>query len=180
MVLIILQEVSDFMSPNTDINAEITSEDNPRFVIHDSHGFEPGESTNYEQVRNFIQARNRMLDIKDRLHAIWLCFAAPVTGGLVSDKSIEDLLELKKKGGLGEVPIIVVITLVEVAMPNFQPPKLASGEWQNTGCRRHTKIGIQVSSFPILPMPNFMSSRHNQHRRVANFCRRRRNLASGG
>jgi hypothetical protein len=55
----------------SDINTEIISGDNEQFVLHDSQGFEPGEDSNYEIVKNFIKNRSAMPDIKDRIHAIW-------------------------------------------------------------------------------------------------------------
>ncbi|KIM30956.1 hypothetical protein M408DRAFT_327870 [Serendipita vermifera MAFF 305830] len=103
-------KVSKFNPGQADIDTEIISKDNPRFVLHDSQGFEPGELTNYERVRDFIQSRNRKPDLKDKLHAIWLCCATPTAGGRILETGVEELLKLKKEGRLGEVPIIVVIT----------------------------------------------------------------------
>ncbi|KIM19792.1 hypothetical protein M408DRAFT_30924 [Serendipita vermifera MAFF 305830] len=103
-------KVSESNPGQADINTEIISKDNPRFVLHDSQGFEPGELTNYGRVRNFIQSRNRKPDLKDKLHAIWLCFATPTAGGRVLEIGVENLLKLKEGGDLGKVPIIVVIT----------------------------------------------------------------------
>lgn len=58
-----------------DIEEEIFSEDNQQFVLHDSQGFEAGEEDNLKIVRDFIDKRNRMPDIKDKLHAIWYALA---------------------------------------------------------------------------------------------------------
>jgi hypothetical protein len=66
-----IQLVSHVNPGQADINKEIFSEENPRFVLHDSQGFEPGEVDNFQRVRDFIQARNRMPNLKDKLHAIW-------------------------------------------------------------------------------------------------------------
>lgn len=55
----------------SNIEVELISPDNDRFVLHDSEGFEPGELKNFEIVENFIRARNRNDHIKDRIHAIW-------------------------------------------------------------------------------------------------------------
>jgi hypothetical protein len=54
-----------------DINDEITSPQNPRFVLHDSQGFEPSEIANLEQVKTFIQSRGGDVALKDRVHAVW-------------------------------------------------------------------------------------------------------------
>jgi hypothetical protein len=54
----------------SDINHEIIPPDNEHFVLHDSQGFEPGEEDNFQIVRNFIESRGTMPDIKDKIHAI--------------------------------------------------------------------------------------------------------------
>jgi hypothetical protein len=53
------------------INEEIYSTENDRFVLHDSQGFEPGETENLNLVKNFILERAQNPDIKEQLHAIW-------------------------------------------------------------------------------------------------------------
>ena len=54
-----------------DINTEIISPENSRFVLHDSMGFEPGETKNLDSVKNFLQSRGDGVDLKDRVHAVW-------------------------------------------------------------------------------------------------------------
>jgi hypothetical protein len=63
--------VSDIKPGEADIDKEILSEANEQFVLHDSQGFEAGEVDNLRTVREFINRRDRMPDIKDKLHAIW-------------------------------------------------------------------------------------------------------------
>ncbi|KAF4565356.1 hypothetical protein EYR36_001927 [Pleurotus pulmonarius] len=65
----------------SDINFEITSTDNDRFVVHDSKGFEHGEDKNLNAVQRFIEERRGMPELKDKLHAIWLCTEIPSAGG---------------------------------------------------------------------------------------------------
>ena len=55
-----------------DIENEFTSAENQSFVIHDSKGFEAGDTENFEVVSKFVrQRRNKSLPLKDRLHAVW-------------------------------------------------------------------------------------------------------------
>jgi hypothetical protein len=54
-----------------DINDEITSPQNPLFVVHDSQGFEHGEDTNLKKVETFLQKRGDNAELKDRVHAVW-------------------------------------------------------------------------------------------------------------
>jgi hypothetical protein len=55
----------------SDIEQEITSQQNPRLILHDSQGFSHGDADNFKIVQNFIEKRSKMTDLKDRLHAIW-------------------------------------------------------------------------------------------------------------
>ena len=55
-----------------DIENEFTSTENQFFVLHDSKGFEAGDTENFEVVSKFVrQRRNKSLPLKDRLHAVW-------------------------------------------------------------------------------------------------------------
>ncbi|KAG1887919.1 uncharacterized protein F5891DRAFT_198821 [Suillus fuscotomentosus] len=92
------------------IDKEFTSPENDRFVLHDSKGFEPGEVENLTIVRKFIERRRNMPDLKDQLHAVWLCFQIPHAGGRLLETGTEDFLKSKRDGTLGDVPVIVVLT----------------------------------------------------------------------
>ncbi|KAG1892894.1 uncharacterized protein F5891DRAFT_1282272 [Suillus fuscotomentosus] len=74
------------------IDKEFTSPENDRFVLHDSKGFEPGEVENLTIVRKFIERRRNMPDLKDQLHAVWLCFQIPHAGGRLLETGTEDFL----------------------------------------------------------------------------------------
>jgi hypothetical protein len=66
----VAQNVSDLNAGISDINTEIIS-GNGLVVVHYSQGFEPGEDNNFEIVKNFIESRSAMPDLKDKIHAIW-------------------------------------------------------------------------------------------------------------
>lgn len=56
----------------SDIDQEITSEQNNRFILHDSEGFVAGETDHYRRVERFITRRSREPELRNQLHAIWL------------------------------------------------------------------------------------------------------------
>jgi hypothetical protein len=66
-----MQEIDHIKSGQADINTEIISEANHRFVLHDSRGFEHGTADSVEKVQTFIEKRNKMPDLKNKLHAVW-------------------------------------------------------------------------------------------------------------
>ncbi|KIJ61888.1 hypothetical protein HYDPIDRAFT_115381 [Hydnomerulius pinastri MD-312] len=103
-------KTSDYGAGQATIGREFESNQNGRFVLHDSQGFEPGETKNWETVKTFIQERDKQPELKDKLHAIWLCIAIPTSGGRVLETATEELLHLKSEGKLGKVPIIAAFT----------------------------------------------------------------------
>jgi hypothetical protein len=51
---------------------EYNSDANPRFILHDSQGFEPGSLEKWEVVERFIRGKcDERLESQHRLHAIW-------------------------------------------------------------------------------------------------------------
>jgi len=92
------------------IERGLVSPQNNKFVLHDSKGFEPGEEDNLKIVQDFINRRRAETDLKDQLHAVWLCFEIPCTGGRLLETGVEQFLTSKRKGELGDIPIVVVFT----------------------------------------------------------------------
>ncbi|KAF8994924.1 hypothetical protein BDQ17DRAFT_1047689 [Cyathus striatus] len=74
-----------------------TSSDNPRFILHDSQGFAPGSTANWDIVERFIRNRSSVAELKDRIHAIWLCIETPRTGSRLLQTGDEKLLLLAKE-----------------------------------------------------------------------------------
>jgi hypothetical protein len=55
-----------------DINTEFTSSENKYLLMHDSKGFEPGDTTTFDIVSKFIKERRREgLSLEKQLHAVW-------------------------------------------------------------------------------------------------------------
>ncbi|KAG1885421.1 hypothetical protein F4604DRAFT_1573546, partial [Suillus subluteus] len=101
---------SDDKLGEANIDIEFISNQNDRFVLHDSKGFEPGDEDNLKIVQDFIERRKNMPMLKDQLYAVWLCFEIPRAGGHLLETRTEEFLTLKCKGKLGDVPVIVVFT----------------------------------------------------------------------
>ncbi|TDL22677.1 hypothetical protein BD410DRAFT_748466 [Rickenella mellea] len=118
--------VSHMDTGKADIHTEFSSAQNNRLVLHDSLGFEPGNVDNVNIVHEFIETRNKMSSVKDRLHAVWyislkywlshsrsdsrLCIAIPSAGGRILETGIEKFINLKKSGKFGNLPVIAVFT----------------------------------------------------------------------
>jgi len=93
-----------------DINLEFFHDENVHFILHDSQGFEPAEDANFNIVKCFIEERSKMPQLKDRLHAIWICISIPVAGDRVVETGVEKIVAMDRGG----VPIIVVFTKYDV------------------------------------------------------------------
>ncbi|KAK7005435.1 hypothetical protein R3P38DRAFT_2556886, partial [Favolaschia claudopus] len=101
------QAVSDQTRGVSDIEEEITSPENPRLVLHESRGFEPGEETSLKNAVDFLDARSSdSVAVKDQVHVV-LCIKIPHAGGGVLETGDKKLIEFafEKK-----VPLIVVFT----------------------------------------------------------------------
>ncbi|KAI6101724.1 hypothetical protein EDD16DRAFT_1523171 [Pisolithus croceorrhizus] len=110
-VLVIGKSVATDRPGEADIDKEYTSPQNDRLILHDSKGFEPADGGNYDTVKSFIQKRKRETDIKDQLHAVWLCFQIPIP--TYGERLLEDGAETffkMRKDVLGNTPTIVVFT----------------------------------------------------------------------
>ncbi|KAJ6455173.1 hypothetical protein C8R45DRAFT_1036675 [Mycena sanguinolenta] len=102
----------------SDINAEIISPQNDRFVLHDSMGFEGGDATNLETVKSFIRSRSgRNVVLAQRVHAIWLCIQIPHAGGRVFEHGDEELL---KFASTTQVPVVIVFTQYDKLVASLQ------------------------------------------------------------
>ncbi|KAJ7133050.1 hypothetical protein C8R44DRAFT_771819 [Mycena epipterygia] len=101
-----------------DIKVEITSPQNPLFVLHDSMGFEPGQSQNFEEATKFLLSRSGDdVALKDRVHAIWLCIQVPFAGGRAFETGDEKFLEL---AATTKVPVVVVFTQFDVLVNRME------------------------------------------------------------
>ncbi|KAJ7758821.1 hypothetical protein DFH07DRAFT_1060334 [Mycena maculata] len=90
------------------INDEIISPENPCFVLHDSMGFEPGDTVNLELARKFLEDRTKKsMPLMHRLHVIWLCIQIPTANGRVFETGDEEFIAAASASG---VPVIVVFT----------------------------------------------------------------------
>ncbi|GJJ11620.1 hypothetical protein Clacol_005856 [Clathrus columnatus] len=105
-----------------DINQSFHFLSNPRFVFHDSPGFETGDETQLKQVQEFIRKRSKSRRVDRQLHAIWFC--------LVTNAS-RPLLELETRFFNEErptnVPVIAIFTKFDDLMSQVYDPELG---WQ--------------------------------------------------
>ncbi|KAI6046615.1 hypothetical protein EDC04DRAFT_2887881 [Pisolithus marmoratus] len=128
-----------------DIEEELISPQNDRFVLHDSKGFEPADNVNSDAVKLFIEDRKKREYVKDQLHAVWLCFRIPIPGQ--GDRLLEDGAETFLKTDtsvLRDIPTIVVFTKydklltymeMQKAMRNIEvDPKTAANEYLQEHC----------------------------------------------
>ncbi|KAG1738213.1 hypothetical protein EDB19DRAFT_1909329 [Suillus lakei] len=83
------------------IDRELISPQNMIFVLHDSKGFEPGEEDNLKIVRDFIDHRREMPDLKDQLHAVWWGLHLNAFGGRLLETGMEAFLTSMREGKLG-------------------------------------------------------------------------------
>ncbi|KAG1726785.1 uncharacterized protein EDB91DRAFT_1165613 [Suillus paluster] len=89
-----------------DIENEMVFRSNPRFVFHDSRGFEAGGQSEFNTVKAFIADRSKRTSLKDRLHVIWYCI--PMNEACRS--FTEGEIKFFSHCDTGSIPVIVLFT----------------------------------------------------------------------
>ncbi|EDQ99154.1 uncharacterized protein LACBIDRAFT_335320 [Laccaria bicolor S238N-H82] len=65
-------------------------------------GFEHGEGDNFKKVVDFLKVRKDMPNVRDQVHAVWLCFPVSLSkGDRLFEAGVEELFHMKSKGELG-------------------------------------------------------------------------------
>uniref|UniRef100_A0A0W0FT26 G domain-containing protein n=1 Tax=Moniliophthora roreri TaxID=221103 RepID=A0A0W0FT26_MONRR len=91
-----------------DIKRSYKSDANPRFILHDSKGFEPGSKDTWDTVEQFIRDRSSTKQpLKERVHTIWLCIQTPRTGSRLFEVGDQKLVSLADEL---HIPVIIVFT----------------------------------------------------------------------
>ncbi|KAG1719834.1 hypothetical protein EDB19DRAFT_624624 [Suillus lakei] len=120
--------VSEHSRGEADINTEFIAPENERFVLHDSQGFEAGDSSIFAVAKDFIYRRRKMPELKDKIHAIWLCLSIPHADGRLLESGVEEFLKSRKEI-LGNIPIIAVFTKHDVFVDKLELDAVESGEY---------------------------------------------------
>jgi len=99
---------------DANIKKAFTSDENKSFLVHDSQGFEPGDTTTYNIMRDFIKERcHDGCHHKDRLHAVWLCAETPRAGGRVVEEGDLKLLRLAHET---KIPVLIIFTKYDLVI----------------------------------------------------------------
>ncbi|KAG1807811.1 uncharacterized protein BJ212DRAFT_1485389 [Suillus subaureus] len=109
-LLVLGQFISKHMRGDVDINKQLFTTDNSKFVLHDGGGFESGDGNSVSIVKDFIARRLEMPDLEDKLHAIWLCIPIPRIKECLLESGVQDFLRSRKQVLGRDIPIVVVLT----------------------------------------------------------------------
>ncbi|KAJ7908815.1 hypothetical protein B0H13DRAFT_653243, partial [Mycena leptocephala] len=94
--------------------------ENDRFILHDSIGFEHGESREFTIAKEFLESRSGdSVPLKERVHVIWLCVKIPYatnSSTLLFEEGDKALLKLAARNS---VPTVVVFTQFDVLVASF-------------------------------------------------------------
>ncbi|KAI6097085.1 GTP-binding protein [Pisolithus sp. B1] len=90
-----------------DIKHELVFQSNPRFVFHDSCGFEAGSTEQFEEMKRFVVDHAAMArKVNNRIHAIWYCI--PMTDCHRTVTAAEQ--KFFNACDTGHVPVMVLLT----------------------------------------------------------------------
>ncbi|EXF74204.1 hypothetical protein CFIO01_06798 [Colletotrichum fioriniae PJ7] len=90
-----------------DIEVGFESDQHPGIIIHDSEGFQTGNTKEVDALKRFLKARANNVKVEDNLHAIWLCIDTDTERPVQS--ALAKVLELATKY-MPSTPIVVVGT----------------------------------------------------------------------
>ncbi|KAG6913486.1 hypothetical protein DXG01_006493, partial [Tephrocybe rancida] len=88
-----------------DINRPFSFASNPKFIFHDSPGFEAGDEAQLKTVQEFIKKCAKATEVHNQLHAIWFCFAPDVSRFLLNLE-----MDFFNQERAGKAPVIAVFT----------------------------------------------------------------------
>ncbi|KAG6914223.1 hypothetical protein DXG01_001677, partial [Tephrocybe rancida] len=88
-----------------DINRPFSFASNPKFIFHDSPGFETGDEAQLKTVQEFIEKCAGATEVDNQLHAIWFCFTPDVSRFLFNLE-----MDFFNQERAGKAPVIAVFT----------------------------------------------------------------------
>ncbi|KAG1791248.1 uncharacterized protein HD556DRAFT_1445517 [Suillus plorans] len=72
-----------------DIENEMVFRSNPKFIFHDSRGFEAGGQFEFDKVKAFIASRSKRKHLSDRIHVIWYCIPMDEDGRSFTEAEVK-------------------------------------------------------------------------------------------
>ncbi|KIO05672.1 hypothetical protein M404DRAFT_141014, partial [Pisolithus tinctorius Marx 270] len=88
------------------IEDELVFKSNPRYVFHDSCGFEAGSEAEFDKMKKFVTDQAKSTKLEKRLHAIWYCIPLNESHRMVMAAERKFFNECDS----GHVPVIVLLT----------------------------------------------------------------------
>ncbi|OHE92277.1 hypothetical protein CORC01_12446 [Colletotrichum orchidophilum] len=86
-----------------DIEEGFESDQHPGIIIHDSEGFQAGNSKEVTAFKKFLKARSGNVKVRDNLHAIWLCIDTD------TDRPVQSALANVLEGVTAIAPTIPIV-----------------------------------------------------------------------
>ncbi|KAI6009562.1 GTP-binding protein [Pisolithus orientalis] len=88
------------------IEDELVFKSNPRYVFHDSCGFEAGSEEEFDKMMKFVTNQAKSTKLEKKLHAIWYCIPLNERHRMVMAAERKFFNECDS----GHVPVIVLLT----------------------------------------------------------------------
>ncbi|KAI6044743.1 hypothetical protein EDC04DRAFT_258564 [Pisolithus marmoratus] len=98
------------------IDTELIFQENDKVVLHNSRNLVPGTDNS---VEGFLTRRRSMPDLKDRVHAVWLCLAIPRANEPLFDEDTKKFIQ-RRKQLLGDIPLVIVFTKLDLLIGKIE------------------------------------------------------------
>ncbi|KAG1812738.1 hypothetical protein EV424DRAFT_1566438 [Suillus variegatus] len=134
VVITISSHVCEHRRGEAEIDKEFIAPENELFVLHDSQGFEAGDSKTFKTARDFIDRRRKEPKLQDKIHAVWLCLLIPHADGHLLESGAEEFLKLRKEI-LGDILIIAVFTKHDVFVNKLELEAVDSDQYDEVALK---------------------------------------------
>lgn len=98
------------------IDTELIFQENDKVVLHNSRNLVPGTDNS---VEGFLTRRQSMPELKDRVHAVWLCVGIPRANEPLFDEDTKRFIE-RRKQILGDTPLVIVFTKLDLLVGKIE------------------------------------------------------------
>ncbi|KAG2150424.1 hypothetical protein DEU56DRAFT_908675 [Suillus clintonianus] len=105
------------------IENEMVFRTNPRFVFHDSRGFEAGGQSEFKKVKAFIASRSKERALNNRIHVIWYCIPMDEDSRSFTEAEVKFFSQCDT----GSIPVIVLFTKFDALYDDIHAELMSKG-----------------------------------------------------
>ncbi|KAI6140396.1 hypothetical protein BKA82DRAFT_4213248 [Pisolithus tinctorius] len=124
------------------IEDELVFKSKPRYVFHDSCGFEAGSEAEFDKMKKFVTDQAKSTKLENRLHAIWYCIPLNESHRMVMAAERKFFNECDS----GHVPVIVLLTKADTLNLDAVQQLMGRGLTLDDAMRKAPEVETQLQN----------------------------------